>query len=80
MEVVCLCPFTLFEGDSGTLEVRLKRASEFIKKAQALGTDIVQIPSNWDAEARGHFTTIVSEFAVLADLGAQEQPPISFGV
>ncbi|OQV00584.1 hypothetical protein CLAIMM_06063 [Cladophialophora immunda] len=70
LEVVCLGSFDNFEGNPRrSLEERLHRAEEWIAMARALGTDVIQVPSNDDRDAVGDMATVVAELQALADLG-----------
>ncbi|OAP61477.1 hypothetical protein AYL99_03680 [Fonsecaea erecta] len=71
--IVCLGSFNNFEGDPRrSLEERLHSAREWIAMARALGTDVIQVPSNEDPDAVGDMDTIVAELQALADLGLHE--------
>lgn len=78
IEILCICSFDNFEGQPSALEDRLNLAREWFAMAKALGTTLIQVPSNDSKDAIGDQHIIVSEFQALSDLGLQEQPPVSF--
>lgn len=78
IHILCLGSFDNFEGEPTPLADRLRTAKEWLDMAKALGTNIIQIPSNDSKNAVGDEATIVDELRDLADLGLQEQPPVSF--
>lgn len=78
LHIVCLGSFDNFEGGDAHagLSERLALATEWIGLAHALGTTVIQIPSNDDASARE--ATIVSDLQALADLGLAASPSVTF--
>ncbi|KEF56954.1 uncharacterized protein A1O9_07144 [Exophiala aquamarina CBS 119918] len=78
IEILCLASFDNFEGQSTPLADRLVTAKEWLALAKALGTGIIQIPSNDSKDAIGDETVIVGELQAISDLGLQQQPPVSF--
>lgn len=78
IEILCLGSFDNFEGQPSPLQERLKTAAEWLEIANTLGTIVIQIPSNDNKEAVGDVNVIVGELRALADLGAQQSPPITF--
>jgi len=78
VEIINLASFGKFEGQPTPLEDRLKEAKEWLEVAKELGTTLIQVPSNDTKEALGDDAVIVGDLRALADLGAQEEPPVSF--
>ncbi len=78
LSIMAYVSFGNFEGQPTPLEARLEKAKEWCDIAGRLGTDMIQIPSNFDAEAVGDQAVIVKELQALADLGLRQKPPIRF--
>jgi sugar phosphate isomerase/epimerase len=54
LEIVSINPFKMFEGHLGVpLEERLGAVREWVRIARALGTRIIQIPSQMDPNSTG---------------------------
>ncbi len=78
MEIIAYGPFSNFEGEPTPLEGRLDTAREWMQIAHNLGTDVIQIPANDSKAAIGEERVIITELQALADLGRQQDSPISF--
>lgn len=78
IQIITLGTFGKYEGQPTPLDERLKLAKEWMAVAKELGTTVIQVPSNDCKEALGDEGVIVTELQALADLGLQEEPPISF--
>jgi 4-hydroxyphenylpyruvate dioxygenase len=81
LEVMVLQPFRFYEGqlDRTKHELRLQMLRIWFKLAAALGTDLIQMPSNWGSNGiTGDTSTVVAQLTELADLGLKETPPIRF--
>ena len=79
--VVCLMPFMNFEGlvDEYERKEKLDLLQFWFELCRALGTDLIQIPTNF----RPHGTTsdlerVVTDLRTAAELGLQQSPPIRF--
>jgi sugar phosphate isomerase/epimerase len=73
LAIVTLQPFLQFEGSKLPLEERLTKAREWVQLARTLGTDIIQVASNWEVDSSGDEKTIVAELKALADIGAESR-------
>ncbi|KIY01122.1 uncharacterized protein Z520_02674 [Fonsecaea multimorphosa CBS 102226] len=78
LTIISYTSFGSFEGQPTPLSSRLETAREWCEIARRLGTTIIQVPSNFDAEAIGDEGVIVAELQALADLGLRQSPSISF--
>lgn len=78
LNIVVYGSFGNFEGQPTPLDTRLEKAREWCEIAGRLGTDMIQIPSNFDTESIGDQTVIVRELQAIAELGARQNPPIRF--
>ncbi|CCG85068.1 protein of unknown function [Taphrina deformans PYCC 5710] len=81
LAVICLQPFMHYEGltDRAEHEARIARVKVWFAMAKVLGTAIIQLPSNFQAEGTtGDMAVIVADIRELADLAAQESPVVSF--
>lgn len=80
--VIGLQPFWQYEGlrDREEHAARIEKLKVWFKLARALGTDLIQIPSNFlsEEEATGDMDEIVKDMIEVADLGARETPVIRF--
>lgn len=76
--VVSYASFGSFEGQTSPLASRLESAAEWCEIAKRIGTNIIQVPSNFDVNASGNQGLIIEELRALADLGSRHIPPISF--
>jgi sugar phosphate isomerase/epimerase len=69
----------MFEGHLGVpLEERLGAVREWVRIARALGTRIIQIPSQMDPNSTGDEDIIISDLRAMADIGATSGEVISF--
>lgn len=82
IEILCLQPFLHYEGlvDRKKHLEHLEKLRHWFLLVKALGTDMIQIPSNFL-----HRTQVAQEFHValddlrkVADLGLKEKPPVRF--
>ncbi|KAI0827514.1 xylose isomerase-like TIM barrel [Hypoxylon sp. FL0890] len=82
LAIVCLQPFAHYEGllDRQAHLRRLEQLSLWLELARALGTDMIQIPSNFlpSAELSEDPCVAVADLRELADMGLQQRPPIRF--
>lgn len=78
LQIVSLASFQNFEGERSSLDARLEKAAEWVGLVHALGTDIIQIPSNDSKNAIGEQAIIIRELQILAELGARQDPPVNF--
>ncbi|KAH9908868.1 xylose isomerase-like TIM barrel [Xylariomycetidae sp. FL2044] len=82
LAIVCLQPFAHFEGllDREKHAKRLEELRFWFQLARVLGTDIVQIPSNFlpASEVSDDFSLAVADLREVADMGLAQQPPIRF--
>ena len=79
--VVCLQPFMNFEGllDEYERKEKLDLLQFWFELCRVLGTDLIQIPTNF----RPHGTTgdlerVLTDLRTAAELGLQQSPPIRF--
>ncbi|KAJ4856794.1 xylose isomerase-like TIM barrel domain-containing protein [Trichoderma breve] len=77
--VVCLQPFLFFDGltsDSARIDA-FKRLRLWFNISHALGTDLIQIPTNFQQhDTTGDLGRIVEDLKEAAALGLKESPPI----
>ena len=90
LSIICLQPFLFQEGlvdrSPQTQNNITRKLLHWFDIAHALGTDLIQVPSNFlppDPETKcprtsGDIDLIVSDLQHFADLGAQQNPPIRF--
>ncbi|KAI1770306.1 xylose isomerase-like protein [Hypoxylon cercidicola] len=82
LAIVCLQPFAHFEGllDRRAHLERLGQLSSWFELARALGTDMVQIPSNFlpSSELSDDPNIAVTDLRTVADMGLREKPPVRF--
>ncbi|RAK97107.1 sugar phosphate isomerase/epimerase family protein [Aspergillus ibericus CBS 121593] len=83
LTIICLQPFSFFEGltDRTQTEFLLtEKLPKWFTLARILGTDMIQVPSNFapENETTGDRDVIVGDLQRLADLGAKESPPFRF--
>lgn len=73
LKIICLQPFKCFEGlvDPNRRKTRLQDLKYWLRIAEHLGTDLIQIPSNFlSAEAcTGDRDAIVADLRTAADMG-----------
>ncbi|KAI1372375.1 xylose isomerase-like protein [Hypoxylon crocopeplum] len=82
LTTVCLQPFAHYEGllDRHAHLERLEQLKFWFRLAQALGTDMVQIPSSFlpSSELSEDPSVAVADLRKVADMGLQQQPPVRF--
>ena len=81
LTVICLQPFMFYEGltDRKEHEAKIEKLKTWFKLVNILGTDVIQIPSNFQAEGiTGDMDVIVRDMQEVADLGLKEDPPVRF--
>ena len=82
LEIVCLQPFMHYEGllDLEVKAARLRKLDLWFQLARRLGTDLIQIPSNFlpESQCTGDRAMIVADLREVADLGAEQSPPVRF--
>jgi 4-hydroxyphenylpyruvate dioxygenase len=89
LDIVCLQPFLFYEGLLDRTEHdRLvnEKLPLWFKIAHILGTDIIQVPSNFlgpdpvtgEPRTTGDMDVIVGDLREIADLAVQQSPPIRF--
>ena len=82
LEIICLQPFWNYEGllDRQEHADRLDQLSFWFSLAKTLGTDLIQIPSNFlPAPALSGDTALaIADLREAADMGLCQQPPIRF--
>ncbi|MCJ1257922.1 hypothetical protein MMC24_005750 [Lignoscripta atroalba] len=81
LEIIGLQPFLFYEGllDREEHEAMIQKMKVWFQIAKILGTDVIQIPTNFRQEGvTGDADTIVRDLAEVADLGLQETPIIKF--
>jgi len=82
IEIVCLQPFMNFEGlvDRQQHARRVEELRVWIQLAHVLGTDVIQIPSNFSPadQVSDDLDLHVADLAKVADIGAASEPPIRF--
>lgn len=82
LSILCLQPFALYEGliDREAHDRHLEKLRFWFQLARALGTDMVQVPSNYlpAAELSESRAVAVADLQEVADMGLAEQPPIRF--
>ncbi|RYP05081.1 hypothetical protein DL764_004042 [Monosporascus ibericus] len=80
--ILCLQPFWNYEGllDRQQHVVRLGQLSFWFRPARALGTDTVQIPSNFlpASSLSEDMALAIADLQEAADMALREQPPIRF--
>lgn len=73
--ILALCAFVNFEGNlKESLDDRLKRAREWVSLARALGTQIVQVPSQFLPNSTGDEAVIIAELRALCDAAVEGDP------
>lgn len=75
IEIICLQPFMHFEGllNPAERESRFEKLKFWIQVAKALGTDLIQIPSNFlpASECTGDFDRIVADMRHATEIGTK---------
>jgi 4-hydroxyphenylpyruvate dioxygenase len=82
IEIVCLQPFSHYEGllDRSEHDRRLEQLKFWIQLAHELNTDIIQIPASFlpAEQVTEDLELIVSDLREVADMGLRATPPIRF--
>lgn len=82
LDIICLQPFMHYEGlrDRQRHAERVEEMKLWIELAKVLDTDIIQVPSSFLSkdEISDDINLIVSDLREIADLGAQQNPPMRF--
>ncbi|PYH79477.1 sugar phosphate isomerase [Aspergillus uvarum CBS 121591] len=83
LQIISLQPFLFYEGlvDRAAHAQRLTKLRTWFRLARTLGTDLIQIPSNFllpATETTGDWDVIVADMREIAELGRQERPVIRF--
>ncbi|KAK3676647.1 hypothetical protein LTR78_003422 [Recurvomyces mirabilis] len=81
LEVVCLQPFTFYDGlvDFDAHRQRIEDLKLWFRICKVLGTDLIQIPSNFAMEGTtGDRERLVADLDEAAQLGLAEAPPVRF--
>lgn len=81
LEVIGMQPFMFYEGliDRSQHEQKLQKLKVWFQIVKILGTDIIQIPSNFQSDGiSGDRDLIVADMIEIADLGLKETPVIRF--
>lgn len=78
LSIVSLASFDNFEGSQTPLRTRLVTAHRWVELANALGTSVVQVPSNDEKGASGDEMVVVDELRALSDVGDRGRAPVSF--
>ncbi|KAI1098560.1 xylose isomerase-like TIM barrel [Jackrogersella minutella] len=80
--IVCLQPFAHYEGllDRRMHLERMEQLSFWFQLARILGTDMVQIPSNFlpSSELSDDPRVAIEDLREVADMGLRQEPPIRF--
>ena len=79
LAIIDLQPFASYDGllDTELHKQMVAKFSRWLELAHALGTDIIQMPSNFDQSGTtGDMDKIVSDMIELADLAAKEKPVV----
>ncbi|EXJ89000.1 hypothetical protein A1O3_02064 [Capronia epimyces CBS 606.96] len=82
LAILCLQPFMHYEGrlDPVSHQTAIQNLHFWIRLAHRLGTDLIQIPSNFlpSSYCTGDRTRIVADLRQVADIGLDASPPIRF--
>lgn len=81
IEIIGLQPFLFYEGltDREEHKAKIEKLKIWFKIVKILGTDIIQIPSNFQQDGiSGDLDLIVADMQEVADLGLRESPPVRF--
>ncbi|KAI1459825.1 xylose isomerase-like protein [Annulohypoxylon moriforme] len=82
LAVICLQPFAHYEGllDRQAHFRRIEQLLFWFQLARALGTDMVQIPSNFlpSSELSEDSRVAIEDLREIADIGLEQKPPIRF--
>ncbi|RAH51520.1 3-dehydroshikimate dehydratase [Aspergillus brunneoviolaceus CBS 621.78] len=81
LQIISLQPFLFYEGlvDRAAHAQRITKLRTWFKLAHTLGTDLIQIPSNFQPTGTtGDLDVIVADMREIAELGLQETPVVRF--
>jgi len=81
LTIIGLQPFLFYEGliDRAEHAAKIEKLKTWFKIVKALGTDLIQIPSNFQQGGiTGDMDLIVQDMTEVADLGLKEDPCIRF--
>lgn len=81
LTIIGLQPFLFYEGltDRSKHAKKIEKLKLWFRIVRTLGTDIIQIPTNFLTEnVTGDMDLIVQDMVEVADLGLQESPPVRF--
>lgn len=82
LEILCLQPFMHYEGrlDQKSHDAAITKLHFWIRLAQRLETDLIQIPSSFlpASQCTGDRARIVADLQQVADIGLQTTPPTRF--
>ncbi|ETN38977.1 uncharacterized protein HMPREF1541_07019 [Cyphellophora europaea CBS 101466] len=81
LTIIGLQPFLFYEGliDREEHAAKIEKLKTWFKIVTALGTDVIQIPSNFQRGGiSGDMDLIVQDMREVADLGLKEDPPVRF--
>ncbi|KAE8414812.1 3-dehydroshikimate dehydratase [Aspergillus pseudocaelatus] len=81
LNVIGMQPFLFYEGltDRAQHREKIEHLKLWFAIVKILGTDIIQIPSNFQSEGiSGDLDLIVSDMVEVADLGLKEEPVVRF--
>jgi 4-hydroxyphenylpyruvate dioxygenase len=82
IEIIGLQPFLFYEGlvDRKEHAQMIEKMHLWFKIAKTLGTDIIQIPTQFrrDEGVTGDMDVIIQDMIEVSDLGQRENPPIKF--
>ena len=81
LTVVTLQPFLFYDGlvDQAAHLQKIETLHLWFKICHILNTDLIQIPTNFQRDGTtGQLDRLVSDLALVAQLGLQESPPIRF--
>lgn len=80
LDILCLQPFMHYEGRIGKAshDSAIQKLQFWIRLAHRLGTDLIQIPSNFlpSSQCTGDRSKIVADLQEAADIGLAASPPI----
>ncbi|RYP48694.1 hypothetical protein DL768_005474 [Monosporascus sp. mg162] len=82
LQIICLQPFWHYEGllDRERHQARIEKLAFWFQIARALGTDMIQIPSNFlpGDQLSSDPNLAIADLRKVADLGLAERPPVRF--
>ncbi|PYH43725.1 sugar phosphate isomerase/epimerase family protein [Aspergillus saccharolyticus JOP 1030-1] len=81
LQIIGLQPFLFYEGlvDRDEHRQKIAKLHLWFKIVQALGTDLIQIPSNFQPSGTsGDLDLIVADMVEVAELGLQQSPVVRF--